>query len=311
MAWKQLRATRVSTNALLPSLSVASLFFTLDRLRLNVHNGATWKELAYRSDRPIGDLFFNEFKLASSETFPAVSREIDQDLSATNWPLAIPLLRAEVLTINGVSSFPCTVSGSTVTLTNGTTPGTAAYNLVKLFIADATVSYWLNNSQPATQTTDFSTVSTQRCVNISGIDYAVTGGSLAAGTLTVNGTPATGSQTLIVYPYRIAGSTTTARLLRISGFASVVAGDADGEACAGFRKMDRIGPHSHTQAMRYGAGTGTSLSAGGTDGGGNVGGNMALTMVADGINTLRSGKTTDPRTAGLHAYTWLGQFVAA
>jgi len=87
----------------------------------------------------------------------------------------------------------------------------------------------------------------------------------------------------------------------------VAAGDAGGEVVGGFRKMDREQSHYHNPNpatvngyLQNGAGT-LTIGAG-------AGSSLQTTTgapVSDLVNgTPRTGKTTDPRTAGQYAYTW-------
>ena len=130
--WKQIRATRIATHAALPTLSVGTIFFTLDRLRAVFHDGTKWRETFYRDDYPIGTLFFNDFTLAASETFPAIARNVNQDLDIAHWPLAVPLYRAikAMVPSGSTTDHSVTVSGSTVTFsgTAGSGSGTVALN---------------------------------------------------------------------------------------------------------------------------------------------------------------------------------------
>ena len=305
-AWKQIRGTRIATHAALPTLSEATIFYTQDRKRLVIHNGTTWDELAKRTDYPIGTLIFNDFQIAASETFPAIARNVNQDLDIAHWPLAVPLYRAvkAVVPSGSTTDHSVTVSGSTVTFS-----GTAGDQLISLIVADALAAGWLNGGQAATFSALYSGAY-QRCLNVAGVDYPIAGANLVAHTLTVTGTPTSGAQTAICYTYRIAGSTTTCRLRGIPGFVPVAAGDVDGYVVEGWMRMDEAQGHRHGNLSSY-----YLLTPGGTYNlsAGTVAANSASTSdpVTDTANgTPRTGKTTDPRTIGQRAYTWLGQYVA-
>jgi len=135
--------------------------------------------------------------------------------------------------------------------------------------------------------------------------------------VTVSGSPSTGAQTGIVYVYRIAGSSTTARVLRMSGRALVgteaESGDTpDRMLIAGLRARDRGQGHRQASLQtnfvtQPGSGGGAGLGAGSTV--------MAVATtgdpVTDGVNgTPRTGATTDPRTSVAFLYMGGGQFVA-
>ena len=312
-AWKQIRGTRIATHAALPTLSEATIFYTQDRKRLVIHNGTTWDELAKRTDYPIGTLIFNDFQIAASETFPAIARNVNQDLDIAHWPLAVPLYRAvkAVVPSGSTTDHSVTVSGSTVTFS-----GTAGDQLISLIVADALAAGWLNGGQAATFSALYSGAY-QRCLNVAGVDYPIAGANLVAHTLTVTGTPTSGAQTAICYTYRIAGSTTTCRLRGIPGFVPAAAGDVDGEVVEGWMKMDRALLHWHDIGSEVVPGPLYTNGAGGTAAGTAQVGTATVShwwtaraMQGDGTNLLRTGKTTDPRTIGQRAYTWLGQYVA-
>ena len=256
----------------------------------------------------VGELVFSEFEDAPGDYWPAVDRSSDQDLTAAHWPLLHAKLYAKKAKVNGVTDHTVSVSGSNITF-----PGTLAANaLLKLFVADAQVSGWLNGGQAATIVEDWSTASTRRTINIAGTDYAVTGVNLATRVMTVSGTPASGSQAAIAYTYRIGGSSSV-RLHKIAGFVGVVAGDVDGEIVEGWRKMDRGQLHGHY--VRGATGSGSALNIVGASvtaaqGTVNFPFNQALDYIANGGGTPRTGKTTDPRTIGQHAYTWGGIYLA-
>ncbi|MBE3063856.1 MAG: hypothetical protein IMZ69_02415, partial [Spirochaetes bacterium] len=139
-----------------------------------------------------------------------------------------------------------------------------------------------------------------RCLNVNGVDYAITGVSTAAHTTTITGDSLSGAQTAIWYPHRIAGSTTSARVFRDSGRATVA---ADGrESIGGARQRDRMHGHWHMMVI-------------GTVGGaGYVAMDMAETSndasiikapYTDGVNgTPRTGPTTNPRASIVWRYLW-------
>jgi hypothetical protein len=265
----------------------------------------------------VGERFFTGSKLTPGVTCPVVARyDANHDITAsggtagTNAPLLVALYRAEAASIptSGTfySSWSVTVSGSTVTF------GAGGDGLLAAIAADALVSGFLNTNQSAsTFAVDFSTAATQLYINIAGTDYAITGESVGSRTLTVNGTPTTGSQTAIFYPYRTA-STSTIRLRRLSGFVQAVAGDYDGEVIAGLRCMDRTQGHNHN------LGYGTPVGTGGITAYNNTIAPVARTNltnavgdpITDGTNgAARTGKTTSPRSAGGYLYEWAGVLV--
>jgi hypothetical protein len=260
----------------------------------------------------VGETLYMEFEKTAAEFFPAVPRNVNIDISLTNYPLLVPALRAVKTNILGTTDFAVTVSGSVVTI-----PDTAAGNkLINLLQAEALAAGYLNQSQPANFTADYSTSTTQRCINVGGTDYAISSVTVVSRQITVSGTPASGSQTACIYTYRVAGSAITARLLKISGFVGVAAGDVDGEVIGGWRKMDRGQGHMHGSNTTLGPLT-TSGGTGGADvsiGGGHFYYNPPIltgSPTTDGSNgSPRTGKTTDPRTYGQYVYTWAGIYNA-
>lgn len=261
----------------------------------------------------VGEMVMLETEDTPGEFFPAVPRNVDNDISATNYPLLVPKLRAVKAKVLGVTDFSCTVSGSTVTIAD--TP--AGNKLINLLQSDCLVAGWLNQSQAANFTADYTTASTQRCINIAGTDYAITGVTVVSRQFTVSGTPASGSQTASVYTYRIAGEANKARLHKIAGFVGVVAGDVDGEVVGGWRKMDRTQLHGHIQNMSADNSPGASSNNGYSP----ISELFSVTNTSNGSigapvetgagGSPRNGKTTDPRTAGQYVYTWAGVYNAA
>lgn len=256
----------------------------------------------------VGETLYMEFEKTAAEFFPAVPRNVNIDISLTNYPLLVPALRAIKTNILGTTDFAVTVSGSVVTI-----PDTAAGNkLINLLQAEALAAGYLNQSQPANFTADYSTSTTQRCINVGGTDYAISSVTVVSRTITVSGTPASGTQTACIYTYRVAGSVTTARLLKISGFVGVAAGDVDGEVIGGWRKMDRGQGHIHYVIANSYSMSGSGTAYGLTTAGAEIPQAVVTYPKPDGSNgSPRTGKTSDPRTYGQYVYTWAGIYNAA
>jgi hypothetical protein len=158
--------------------------------------------LAKSFGKEVGELFFlpDEKAVAAFDKddpdafFPAVRLDDStKTLAAANYPLLVPFLRALKAKAGGVTDFSVTVSGSEVTFPND------AAGLA--MIAAITEDKEFHGSF-----TDY------RSINVNGTDYPIAGITPASRIVTVTGTPTTGAQTGIIYPYRISGSTTTARL---------------------------------------------------------------------------------------------------
>jgi hypothetical protein len=266
-------------------------------------------EFVLQNRHIIGELLLSEFDESTSESFPAVPRNVNQDLDVANWPLLVAKMRAVKTSVLGVTDHAATVAASVVTM-----PNTAASNaLIALLVSDAIVSNYINTSEPANFAggADYATVSTRRSLNVAGTDYAITGINATLREITVDGVPTAGAQSASCYTYRIAGSSTSARLLRIAGFVGVAAGDAGGEVVGGFRKMDRGQGHRHLEKTS----TSTNIDNGSWVKASNFGPERDSSQntsdpTTDTTNgTPRTGKTTDPRTAGQYAYTWGAQYI--
>jgi hypothetical protein len=258
---------------------------------------------AIQNSHVLGELVLSELVLTPSESFPAVPRNVDQDILEANYPALVPALRNQAASVLGVTDHAVTVAGNVLTFGLGDTA------LISLIINDAIVTNYIDTGEIANflNGATYAVAAAQRTITISGVDYAITGADAVARTLTVSVNPPAGAQTATCYTYRVAGAATTARLLRIAGFVGVAAGDAGGEVVGGFRKMDRGQSHRHVlkggQTSILGLSDNTPVM-GATAAFGDRTGNV-LNVSTDTINgTPRTGKTTDPRTAGQYAYTW-------
>jgi hypothetical protein len=255
---------------------------------------------AIQNSHVLGELVLSELEMTPSESFPAVPRNVNQDITTANWPSLVAALRNQAANVLGVTDHNVTVAGNVITFGVGDTA------LISLIINDAIVANYINTSEPANflNGATYADATQQRTITISGVDYVITGADAVARTLTTSVNPPAGAQTATCYTYRVAGAATTARLLRIAGFVGVVAGDAGGEVVGGFRKMDRGQGHRHRPSSDSSTGGGT---AGVTYNTVSQPTNNLITTdpITDGTNgTPRTGKTTDPRTAGQYAYTW-------
>ena len=248
----------------------------------------------------IGALVLSEIDEAPSVTFPAVARNVNQDITSAHWPSLVTKLRNQPAKVLGVTDHNVTVAGAVITFGVGDTA------LISLIINDAIVANYINGGEIANflNGATYADATQQRTITIAGVDYTIIGADAVARTLTVSVNPPAGAQVATCYTYRKAGAATTARLLRIAGFVGVAAGDAGGEVVGGFRKMDRGHSHKHYVVLNTdGAGTAqASVSAAVLA---NPDGGPTGIPITDGVNgTPRTGKTTDPRTAGQYAYTW-------
>jgi hypothetical protein len=249
------------------------------------------------------------------EYLPLIKRyDADHDVTSTMAPDLVTAYRAEVakIRVGGTvyNSWTGTVSGSTITF------ATNAQNLalINLYANEAAANGFIQ-AQSATFSPLY-TGTAQRCLRVNGVDYAVTSTSTGAYSITVSGTPASGSQTCQAPTYCIAGSTTSVRLPRISGFVGVTTQDYDGEVVAGWRRPWRIQGHFHGVVAPDAI---YNTLASGTQYGEHFPADRAASNqftatapISDGVNgTPRTGKTTDPRTYGKYTYTHAGRLLAA
>jgi len=151
----------------------------------------------------------------------------------------------------------------------------------------------------------------QRCITVGGTDCPITGANIGAMTISVTGAP-TGVQTITLPTYRIAGSSTSIRLPRLSGMAGLVAYDYDGVYVSGWRRLDTMQGHYHSPltGANFLVNSGSVAQAGT----GFSANNVASTgsPITDGTNgTPRSNsKNTNPWAIGLLAYTWASRLLA-
>jgi hypothetical protein len=262
--------------------------------------------------KPVGELFElaleeapvswsgarNNSNPANPRYLPAVKLwDSDHDLAIANYPLLVPKLRAEkAKSWTGAAyqtDHSVTVAGSVATGS-----GTAWDYLLDGLTEEQQVHGSYTN---------------WRCLNIAGVDYAITNVNRASHTITVSGSPATGAQTAILYLYRIAGSTTTARLFKDSGRATMT---PDGITyVSGMRRRDRMQGHYHELVFKAsasgqdGSNTAVMTSPNGTVGVVMASNNQARSLVTDGANgTPRTGPTTDPAAAIVYRYMWAGVY---
>jgi len=169
---------------------------------------------------------FNSTSVSTAETFfPAIcldTIDIQTTLSATNWPLLVPWLRARQIKYregrsDEVASFPCGVSGSVVTLDNTTANNRLLTALAKWLVVHGSYTNWLT-------------------LTIDGTEYPITNINTTTRAITVTGSPAA-SSTVTFFPNRISGSTTTARLHEHSGKSLIAANDAAGLFITGMQML--------------------------------------------------------------------------
>jgi len=215
----------------------------------------------------------------------------DHDLAVANYPILVPKLRAQKTEAWSGSAY---VTDHTVTVSSSTITGsgTAWDNLLAALAEDELVHGSYTN---------------WRCVNVAGTDYVITNVSTAGHTMTVTGTPTTGSQTAIVYSRRITGSTTTARTFKDSGRVTM---SPDGQLrIAGMRRRFHLQSHLHgplspntglweasaSGAYAVSSGSGFSFNSAASTG----------TPITDGTNgTPITGPETEPNSTTVYRSIW-------
>lgn len=239
--------------------------------------------------------------------------DADHDISTSQVPQwVIDALNAEKVTFGSVSDFTGTLSSGVITFAAGSDND----KLLDLITEFALVERWYKSSEAANYGSlgGLFTGTGQLALTIAGVNYAITNCSKGSRTITLGTYPANGTVSVALYPGRIAGSTTSTRLRRISGEAFVAAGDVTGEVVVGGRRMGKILVHNHetrdsSSAQRsfyafFSGGNSNQTKAPAGSGYDNE--IIKITEPkTDGANTLVTGKSNDPRTAGVAVYTHL------
>ena len=212
--------------------------------------------------------------------------DADHDVTAASAPLFVTAMRAQKAKSGATTDHSVTVAAHVVT-GSGTPWDNMLAALAEDLLIHGSYTAW-------------------RCLNVGGVDYAITNVNPGAHTITITGDALSGSQTAIWYPYRIAGLATSARVFKDSGRALV---SADGTVnIGGARRRDYMQGHFHTLPAAGGGGviniiTFTTVASAQS--------NFSGSPVTDGVNgTPRTGLTTDPRAMVVFRYLWLGVYLA-
>ena len=241
----------------------------------------------------VGELFYSQFYEEISSSFPnLLLTTTDQTLSATNYPDYVWRLRNQAVRIGSTTSFIGTAAASVITLADN-----ADNNALLAALAEDTLFHG--------GYTDW------RTVTWVGTDYPITNVNAVARTITVTGTPTAGAGTATFYSYRIAGSTTTARLHKADGLVLATAG-ASGRV-AGLRTRDAMQGHWHAWAS---VGAGNLAGVADDSGYASVAYRSPLTRnattpIADGTHgTPRTGANTKDRSLAGYLYVHVGRYIA-
>ena len=229
-------------------------------------------------------------------------------LAVANYEDLVPHLRAQTLVyLEGqageATSFSGSVAGSVLTLDNNT-----ANNDLLAMLAE-----WQ---------ADFGTYTNWATVDIDGTTYAITAVDASARTVTVTGSPSTGTQSATFYPHRIAGSATVARVhswrgkvTRGAGTNEAISGIGHRDRLQGFDRRNGIGA-TNTNSFIY-TGTiqdipGNATNVISTTGAANVNFQALVSdPVSDGVNgDPRIGSNTRVDSTVLHKYVYVGRYKA-
>jgi len=219
--------------------------------------------------------------------------DADHDIAVANWPDLVAALRAHKLRVSSEDSWAVTIASGVVTFANDTPENRLLAALAEEVLVHGSYTSWL-------------------ALNLGGTDYVITNVNAGARTVTVAAPPGDGGYTAIVYPYRIAGSATTARLRRMSGRALVgseqeTTDTPDRMLLAGLRTRDRGQGHIHDLGYDVNLTIGGNNRPGGSAA--NPGSFWTKNPYTDGVNdTPRTGKTTDPRQAAVFVYLGGGRY---
>lgn len=263
-----------------------------------------------RYGKKVGEMWFSQFEETAAEFDPDNPElynpvvEItgaSQTISSTNCPDYVTKLRAARAKIGSTVGFTGSVTGSVLTLDDNADNAAILAALLEDNLFEASYTNW-------------------RTVNIAGTDYAITDVDGVTREITVTGTPATGAQTANFYPYRIAGSTTTARLLKADGLVLATAG-ASGRV-AGLRMRDAMqqitgaasGFVAREATSVNGVFSGSTINETGVNTEGSTG-DVFQPLSFDSANSTaqggaRAGENTKDRSLGAYLYVHVGRYIA-
>lgn len=235
---------------------------------------------------------------------PFISRtDGDHDISTAQVPQwVIDKLNAEKFKCGSTTDFSVTIASGVMTFASITDNNL----LLALFAELANVNQWyVSEAANYGSSGGLYTGTRQYAATINGVNYAISNSSTLSHTMTLATSPANGSYTVSFHPGAIAGSTTSSRLRRISGEAMVAAGDVTGEVVVGAARMGKILGHFHNLSIRNSATSFGTTDPGMANGGTGATAAYVAAPVSDSVNTLVTGKSNDPRTAGMAVYTFL------
>ena len=228
----------------------------------------------------------------------------DITISSSNYPLLVPYLR-EITYIEN-ASYSSSFTTSAVSSVNGTSTITFASNTANntmIAAYDEEMKYDNSVRGGTVDTTDFT--NGKFTINVSGVDYVITALNTSTRVFSLNTPSGLGSsnaaQTCIIYPFRIAGSSTTAFIRKLKDGSTLLSG-------IGMRARGIQQSHKHAVAALLSA----NISAMGT--GANSATSNSLDSgvpKTDGTNgTPRVGSDTQGHGMQSLIYLYAGTYIA-
>jgi len=232
----------------------------------------------------------NSYKPISS-AFPWLCMSLsDRTLAVANYSQdLIDVYRARKVVYDeldtAVSSFEGAWSGSNFTLTD---------NAANVAMIAELYEDWLFAGSPA---------SGWRILVSDGVEYNITGFTVASRIITVSGSPA--GTAIEIYLNRILGSTTSCKHFSWAGLGLYMTGQ---NKITGLRRRDKFQGHYHDFYRSGSGGASNSMTQGSTQNAGSTG---ILKPVTDGTNgTPRTGTKTEIESATAMMYLYVGSYTA-
>jgi hypothetical protein len=240
---------------------------------------------------PCGTLLDIGYQKTISSSFPAVALwDSDKTISTANYPILVPDLRASPASVTLTAG--TVVTSVNVNMTSGSVI-TSVDSAFTIILNALTEEYAIQGAYSI-------------CVTIGGTDYTITSVSTVIG---ISGTIATGATTMTVYPHRIVGSTTTAKIFKDSGRALM---SHDGKLrIAGTRRRHHYQGHFHA-AYSFSSGGGNTVLASVSTGNAlsTEAGAQVRESKTDSVNgTPITGPETEPNSSGVYRYMWAQVYV--
>jgi hypothetical protein len=259
------------------------------------------------------------------EYAPYIPRhDADHDVSTTQTSQeTVDAFLAQKITAAGVSQFTATLSSGVLTFASVT----ANNAMLAWGKAQGLVARWHSTGESPTYADSGALFTGARSLSatIAGVHYAISNIDTVANTITLATYPSNGTVTVEIHPYAIAGSTTSFRLRKLSGFVLVPGYDASNENMIGGDQMDRGQGHDHSEGTRWTQAMSNTIFGNGVgdNGASQPGVNFTTSATvnyntgrtsnpqSDGTNGApRTGKTTEAKRHGVAMYTFLRDLYA-